>query len=1172
MPTPEIADDGHLRIVRGAVVETYRNRDDGVEQSWEVASVPPGMGDLLVSVKPSGLAYVGTTDAGLHFADRSTGLGFRYGLAAWIDAAGVRTRIDVEYRRGTLQMTVPDALLERSSYPAVLDPIISPEAGIDEVVIGSAEGTQHLPSVAFNGATYLVVWEDRRADGDSGGGCDGFEPSYSASGADVYGARIATDGTVLDPIGIPIAKGPACQGSPSVASDGTDYVVAWEELQDGSSPDVRAARVSSAGSVIDTGGIAVATGILAERLPRVASTGTESLVVWMEQRDLAGACGNTGAWDVRGARVRLDGSVVPLGSAISPAGGCEAPPRLAASDDGYLVAWEEHRGSPFTDIYGARVDADGTIVDPAGIPISSATDTQTSPSVTWNGTDFFVVWIDHRNGTSEVYGARVGTGGVVVDPTGISIATSLDGQPSDPQASSDGVDYFVAWNRVSGAGSDVVGTRVTSGAVVSDPAGLAIAVMASSPALAFDGTGYLVAWVRGSDIYGTIVAQDGTIADPSGIPISRSANVQTLPSVASNGSDYLLVWEDARNGDDVDIFGSRVSADGTIVDPVGIAISTAVGEQRQPSLASNGTDYLVVWQDARSGDPVPWDVYGARVTSAGSVVDSLGVAISTAANAQSGPLAASDGTDYYVVWNDARDAASVVYGTRVTAGGIVVEPSGTAISSGSAFHRVTGLAGSTDRYLVAWADWYGDVHGARVTGAGVVEDPSGFVVSDMYQSFCARIASDGTDFTVVSTGSSDSGRAALRRVLVDADGNVSEPVEIAAYAQAACPTVAFNGFDYLVAWAEPGAVGADIHGTRLLDGSNPESTTPILLAGHDAPELAPALAAGASGRFLLAYQRFVEDPALGSTRVRTRLIEFNGSVLGAACTLDSECESAHCVDGVCCDSACGTNATDCMACSRAAGAPADGTCALLGPERVCRAAIAECDAEERCTGTSPVCPFDAVAGSSTVCRSASCIDGWVYGSTYCDGSATCPATPLPLPCGAYACGDTTCLTSCSSHSDCITSQHCVSGGECAPDLQLGQPCVASEACKSGHCVDGVCRESDAPTSSARNDAGPDPDAGTDVPDGLDASVNDASADASLGAEAGDASLDGTFTDASTEMGSVEVGSAGCGCRLTRARPLGSASWWTFVAAMALLSRRRDKRRPHGDDLGNSREV
>jgi hypothetical protein len=69
---------------------------------------------------------------------------------------------------------------------------------------------------------------------------------------------------------------------------------------------------------------------------------------------------------------------------------------------------------------------------------------------------------------------------------------------------------------------------------------------------------------------------------------------QQYPSVASNGTDYFVVWEDYRSGIGFpDIYGARVASDGTVLDPTGIAVSTAVYGEYTPSVASNGTDYFV---------------------------------------------------------------------------------------------------------------------------------------------------------------------------------------------------------------------------------------------------------------------------------------------------------------------------------------------------------------------------------------------------------------------------------------------------------------------------------------------------------------------------------------------------------------------------------------------------
>src|SRR5207249_3978893 len=138
---------------------------------------------------------------------------------------------------------------------------------------------------------------------------------------------------------------------------------------------------------------------------------------------------------------------------------------------------------------------------------------------------------------------------------------------------------------------------------------------------------------------GTRVSPAGSVLDPNGIAISLAANNQASPAVAFDGTNYLVVWQDFPGGTYFDIYGARVSPAGTVLDPAGIPISTAAGDQLSPALAFDGTNYLVAWTDPRSGS---YDIYGARVSPAGTVLDPSGLAISFAAGGQGSPALAFD--------------------------------------------------------------------------------------------------------------------------------------------------------------------------------------------------------------------------------------------------------------------------------------------------------------------------------------------------------------------------------------------------------------------------------------------------------------------------------------------------------------------------------------------------
>jgi MYXO-CTERM domain-containing protein len=100
---------------------------------------------------------------------------------------------------------------------------------------------------------------------------------------------------------------------------------------------------------------------------------------------------------------------------------------------------------------------------------------------------------------------------------------------------------------------------------------------------------------------------------------------------------------------------------------------------------------------------------------------------------------------------------------------------------------------------------------------------------------------------------------------------------------------------------------------------------------------------------------------------------------GDACVADVECASGFCVDGVCCASACGGGATDCQACSVAAGAATNGTC---GPSTG-----NACDDGRFCTA-GDVCSAGTCGGTRSRCSTGTTCTEIVGGSFMC---SECPA-------------------------------------------------------------------------------------------------------------------------------------------------------------------------------------
>ena len=202
------------------------------------------------------------------------------------------------------------------------------------------------------------------------------------------------------------------------------------------------------------------------------------------------------------------------------------------------------------------------------------------PGVAFDGTLFFVPWSEG----SDVYAARVSPEGNVLDSPPITISHGLNEAVAQPSVAFDGTHYFLAWLATRSGVNEVYGARVTPGGDVLDPAGIQITTGGDPrirmPAIAFDGTDFLVAWRTRSDhIYGARVSPAGANLDaPAGFPIAQ-VGTSYYPAVAFDGTNYLVVWHDRRNAglSGWDVFGARVTPQGHVLDPNGFVICEIFG-------------------------------------------------------------------------------------------------------------------------------------------------------------------------------------------------------------------------------------------------------------------------------------------------------------------------------------------------------------------------------------------------------------------------------------------------------------------------------------------------------------------------------------------------------------------------------------------------------------------
>jgi len=149
-----------------------------------------------------------------------------------------------------------------------------------------------------------------------------------------------------------------------------------------------------------------------------------------------------------------------------------------------------------------------------------------------------------------------------------------------------------------------------------------------------------------SDAVYNFVNPNGTFTTAAN-PATTSGSAGT-PDVAFSGQKYLFVWRNNSLSNANNYIAGRImNADGTF--PGGnFTIAEAPGRQLRPVVGWDGATFVVVWDDQRhqgSFFDARTDVYGARVSEAGAVLDPAGFPIQVGAqgDATAAILSRTDG-------------------------------------------------------------------------------------------------------------------------------------------------------------------------------------------------------------------------------------------------------------------------------------------------------------------------------------------------------------------------------------------------------------------------------------------------------------------------------------------------------------------------------------------------
>jgi len=361
----------------------------------------------------------------------------------------------------------------------------------------------------------------------------------------------------------------------------------------------------------------------------------------------------------------------------------EEDPVVTSDGKNFLVVWQTDRKSPDDyDVYAARVSPDGKILDPQGIPVSTAPSNQIFTDIAVGNGQYLVVWQDLRSHTRwEVYGARLRSDGKALDPGGIPIAVGR-GNARHPQVGWDGKNFLVVWMEENpGRGWDIAGARVSPNGKVIDPERILIAQSPgdqSNPVLVWGDNQYLVAWMdrppgAPARISGARVSASGKLLDPNGFALSRSSGNPGFPSVAWAQGKYVVVWADQPAPSLHALAGIRVDPSGKVDESNGFVVESSPNLHIFPSVHCSGAVCLIVWEKDQSQgramhgiEDVLRDVKGAWIDLSQKTVTPQEVMIAPKAVGNHFAKVASVGREYLVVWKDYRTGTAASVGRLVT--------------------------------------------------------------------------------------------------------------------------------------------------------------------------------------------------------------------------------------------------------------------------------------------------------------------------------------------------------------------------------------------------------------------------------------------------------------------------------------------------------------------------
>lgn len=281
-------------------------------------------------------------------------------------------------------------------------------------------------------------------------------------------------------------------------------------------------------------------------------------------------------------------------------------------------------------------------------------------SLAWTGSEYGIAWEDFRDGSNQIYFARLDSlGNKIGNDVRITFSSGGAGKPNLVW---NGTEYGLAWSdlRDNNAGSEIYFVRIDSlGNKIGSDVRITTAWGESYwVSMVWNGTGYGLVWEDGRNSNWEIYfARINSLGSKIGSDVRITTNTANSwnPQIIWTGADYGITWMDDRAGN-WDIFFAKVNSSG-IKSTGDIQVTSLPTHSMWSTIDWTGTDYGIAWTDERDGNQ---EIYFARLDSNGLKIGS-DVRITNSAGNSRPPWMVWNGNQHSLVWCDTRDGSCELY-------------------------------------------------------------------------------------------------------------------------------------------------------------------------------------------------------------------------------------------------------------------------------------------------------------------------------------------------------------------------------------------------------------------------------------------------------------------------------------------------------------------------------